>query len=246
MTELDYDRLATEYARHRRPYPGLVEFLAEFAGLGGDSTVLEMGCGTANHLAALQRLTGARALGVDPYPEMLKAAATHEAELELRTGRAEEMALLDLPEASLDLVFSVDVIHYVREPRRYFEGALRALKPGGVLCTATDSEEIIRSRVPVARYFPSTVEVELGRHHAIDVLRAEARAAGFTDGGSRVFESTYELTDATKYREKAFSSLHLIPDEEFESGVAALTAELARGPIRANNRTCAVLARRPG
>ncbi|WP_159395428.1 class I SAM-dependent methyltransferase [Streptomyces albireticuli] len=245
MTALDYNQLAAEYARHRRPYPGLVEFLAELAGVNGDSNVLEMGCGTANHLAALQRLTGARALGVDPFPEMLKAAAGHEAELELRTGRAEEIDGLGLPEASFDLIFSVDMIHYVREPARYFEGALRALKPGGVLCTATDSEEIIRTRVPVARYFPSTVEVELGRHHAIDDLLAALRSAGFTDGRRRVFESTYELTDVTKYREKAFSSLHLIPDEEFESGVTALAARLAEGPILANNRTCAVLARRP-
>ncbi|MBB5122270.1 class I SAM-dependent methyltransferase [Streptomyces eurocidicus] len=245
MTALDYNQLAAEYARHRRPYPGLVEFLAELAGVDGDSAVLEMGCGTANHLAALQRLTGARALGVDPFPEMLKAAAGHEAELELRTGRAEDIDALDLPEASFDLIFSVDMIHYVREPHRYFEGALRALKPGGVLCTATDSEEIIRTRVPVAEYFPSTVDVELGRHHAIEDLLGELRAAGFTDGQRRVFESTYELTDVTKYREKAFSSLHLIPDEEFTSGVAALTARLAEGPLLANNRTCAVLARRP-
>jgi SAM-dependent methyltransferase len=245
VTALDYNQLVSEYARHRRPYPGLVEYLAEFAEIDSDSVVLEMGCGTANHLAALQQLTGARALGVDPFPAMLKAGESHRAVLELRTGRAEEIDRLDLPEGSLDLIFSVDMIHYVREPSRYFAGAFRALKPGGVLCTATDSEWIIRNRIPVARYFPATVEVELARHHPIEALLRDLGTAGFTDRQQRVFESTYELTDATKYREKAFSSLHLIPQDEFEAGVTALTAELAKGPIRANNRTCAVLARRP-
>ncbi len=245
MTALDYDELAAEYARHRRPYPGLVEFLAEFAGIGAGTPVLEMGCGTANHLAALQRLTGATAIGVDPFPQMLKAAAGHRAELDLRTGRAEETAALGLPEGSFDLVFSVDMIHYVREPARYFAGALALLKPGGVLCTATDSEWIIRNRVPVARYFPSTVEVELARHHPIGTLLAELERTGYTGGQQRLFESTYELTDPAKYREKAFSSLHLIPEKEFTAGLAALTGALAAGPMQANNRTCAVLARRP-
>ncbi|MFG2222723.1 methyltransferase domain-containing protein [Streptomyces sp. NPDC048644] len=245
MNSLDYNQLAAEYARHRRPYPQLVEFLAESAGIGASSRAMEMGCGTANHLARLQQLTGCGALGVDPFDDMLKVAASHEADLELRVGRAEEIAALDLPEASLDLIFSVDMIHYVREPARYFAGAFKALKPGGVLCTATDSEWIIRNRIPVAQHFPATIKVELERHHPIDALLTALDDAGFVEGQQRLFESAYELTDATKYREKAFSSLHLISAEAFETGLASLTAELARGPIAANNRTCAVLARRP-
>ena len=58
MTTLDYDSLAAEYARHRRTYPGLVEHIVDHAGLDGDSVVLEVGCGTANHLAAISQATG--------------------------------------------------------------------------------------------------------------------------------------------------------------------------------------------
>ena len=37
------------------------------------------------------------------------------------------------------------------------------VKPGGALCLAADSENIIRSREPLSIYWPETVEAELAR-----------------------------------------------------------------------------------
>ncbi|MCT2594017.1 methyltransferase domain-containing protein [Streptomyces sp. N2-109] len=242
MTTVDYDQHAAEYARHRRPYSGLVEHLIEYAGLTSSSRVLEVGCGTANHLAGVQQETGSRAVGVDPSAEMLHAAADHPAELELLRGRAEE---LDFPEESFDLIFSIDVIHHLPDPGPYFSRAFRALKPGGLLCTATDSEWIIRNRVPVARYFPATVDAELARYHPVPALAASQRAAGFSTEHERVLESFYELTDAASYSQKAFSVLHLISEQDFEEGLTALRADLEKGPIEANMRICALWSRKP-
>jgi ubiquinone/menaquinone biosynthesis C-methylase UbiE len=243
MTKLDYDAMAAEYARHRRPYPGLVEDLVERARLTADSRVLEVGCGTANHLAAVKRATGAHCVGVDASPGMLAQAATHGVELDLRVGRAEE---LPLPDAGFDLVFSVDVVHHVREPAAYFRSALRVLRPGGLLCTATDSEWVIRNRYPMAHFFPGTVDVELARYHPVPVLTELAERAGFVPEGERLFESTYPLTDISRFEEKAFSCLHLISAEEFSAGLSALRDAVAAGPVRANLRICGLWARRPG
>jgi SAM-dependent methyltransferase len=243
MSRLDYNDLAAGYARHRRPYPGLVEHMVSRAGIGAGSRVLEVGCGTANHLAGIRQATGADCVGIDPSEGMLAKAAAHGAGLELRTGHAED---LDFPPASFDFVFSVDVIHHVGEPARYFRSAFAVLKPGGKLCTATDSEWVIRNRVPLARYFPATVAVELARYHPVQTLTDLAAQAGFVPGGERLFESTYPLTDISRFAEKAFSSLHLIPAQEFEAGLAALRADVARGPVEANLRICALWADRPG
>lgn len=242
MTKLDYDAMAAEYARHRRPYPGLVEDLVDRAKLTADSRVLEVGCGTANHLAAVKRATGAHCAGVDSSEGMLSQAATHRVELDLRVGRAED---LDFPDASFDLVFSVDVVHHVREPAAYFRSAWRVLRPGGLLCTATDSEWVIRNRYPMAHFFPGTVDVELARYHPVPVLTRLAAQAGFVPEGERLFESTYPLSDISKFEEKAFSCLHLISGEEFASGLAALRSAVAAGPIEANLRICGLWARRP-
>ena len=64
-------------------------------------------------------------------------------------------------------------------PRTDYEaGAAQALKPGGRLCTVTDSESIIRGRLPLAEYVPETVAVEFDRYPPIPTLRAEMTEAG--------------------------------------------------------------------
>lgn len=242
MTTIDYDRLATDYARHRRTYPGLVEHILDRSAVNGDGTVLEVGCGTANHLAAVFRATGARCVGLEPSAEMLHRAAEHPGILDLRQGTAEEM---DFPDQTFDLIMSVDAVHYIREPLRYFRRVFAALKPGGLVVTVTDSEWVIRNRVPVARYFPATVDAEFSRYHPIPALAGDMALAGFGELYERVIESEYELSEATRFRDRSYSCLHLISDAEFEAGLARLEADLANGPIRANLRSLALWGRRP-
>jgi ubiquinone/menaquinone biosynthesis C-methylase UbiE len=242
VTTLDYDHLAAEYARHRRTYPGLVEHIVRRAGVTADSAVLEVGCGTANHLAAVRRDTGARCHGLEPSEQMLQVAATHPEDLELRQGYAEE---LSFPDRSFDLIMSVDMIHYVREPRRYFDRAFAALRPGGHFVTVTDSDWLIRNRVPVARYFPATIDVELARYHPVPALAGHLATAGFEDLYEQVVESAYTLHEPTRFEDKSYSCLHLIPDADFEAGIAALRSDLAAGPIEANLRCVALWGRRP-
>lgn len=242
MTTVDYNEIATEYAKHRRTYPGLVQHIVSTAGVTGRSAVLEVGCGTANHLAAIRHATGARCVGVDPSEQMLRRAGGHSEELELRQGTAEE---LDVPAQAFDLVISVDMIHYVRHPRRYFERAFAALKPGGHIVTVTDSDWIIRNRMPMAHYFPATVDVEFTRYHPIPALAGDLALAGFDTLHERVVESAYTLREADRFRDRSYSCLHLISDEDFQAGITALEADLARGPVQANLRSLALWGGRP-
>lgn len=243
MTALDYDHLATEYARHRRTYPGLIEHILQRAPLTEQSTVLEAGCGTANHLAAVRRATGASCIGIEPSEQMLRQAAEHPEQLDLRQGNAEQ---LDVPQQAFDLIMSIDMIHHLREPRRYFQGAFAALKPGGLLVTVTDSDWVIRNRTPLAQYFPETVDAEFTRYHPIPALAGYLAVIGYEELYERVIESSYELHEATPFQDKSYSCLHLISDAEFAAGIAALEADLAAGPIHANLRSLALWGRRPG
>ena len=243
MTTLDYDDLAAEYARHRRVYPGLVEHVLERAPLRRDSTVLEVGCGTANHLTAIKLATGARCVGIDPSTEMLALAASQPADLELRTGAAEDG--LARPGEAFDLILSVDVIHYVREPARYFARGFRALEPGGWLCTVTDSEYVIRNRQPMVTYFPATAEVDLARYHPVPALMEQLVAAGFDGLDERLIESDYSVTEPSRFEDRSYSSLHLISDDDFARGIERMRADLARGPIVGVLRSSVLWGRRP-
>jgi len=232
MTRLDYDihKMAADYAANRKIHPGVLEQLIEVGGLGPGSRVLEVGIGTGNYAAAIQTLTGASVSGIDPSEDMLTHAATQDAPLDLHHGRAEE---LPFPDGSFDLVYSVDVIHHVGDRPAYFREAARVLSPGGKLCTVTDSEEDIARRVPLSSHFPETVPVELARYPSLGTLAQEMMLAGFGAIHEGHAERVYDLVDISGYRNRAYSSLHLIDEAAHRRGVERLEADLANGPVRA-------------
>jgi SAM-dependent methyltransferase len=230
---IDYDRFAAEYARNRRIQPEVFRALVTGAGIGATSRVLEVGCGTGNYITALQGLTGCACRGLDPSEEMLARARARSEAVPFQAGRAEA---LPFPDASFDLVFSVDAIHHVDNRSQAFREAFRVLCPGGKVCTATDSDWIIRNRQPLATYFPDTVGVDLGRYPSLAELRDGMAVAGFVDVAEQQVEFAYQVTDARPYRERAFSCLRLIPEEAFRAGLQRLEQDLRAGPVAGVSR----------
>jgi ubiquinone/menaquinone biosynthesis C-methylase UbiE len=228
--KLDYNSLAQEYARHRQILPEVLQNLAEAGRLGPESMVLDVGCGTGNYAAALIETIHCSCWGLDPSEQMLTRARERIPSAHVQVGKAEQ---LDFSAESFDLVFSVDVIHHVNDRPAFFREAYRVLKKGGQICTVTDSEDIIHRRRPLSNYFPETVEVELQRYPRILDLRTMMVSAGFSDLREVVAEREYELRDVQKYREKAFSSLHLISPEAFERGLQRLENDVKTQPIPA-------------
>jgi hypothetical protein len=107
------------------------------------------------------------------------------------------------------------------------------LAPGGRNCTATDSEDDILRRRPLSSHFPETIPHELDRYPSIGTLRAGMAAAGFGEIHTTHVELEYELSDLQPYRDRAYSSLHLISGEAVERGIARLESELESGPVPA-------------
>jgi ubiquinone/menaquinone biosynthesis C-methylase UbiE len=224
---MDYNLLAEDYARHRAVHPLVLKGLAEEGSIKRESRVLEVGCGTGNYILALQDSTGCTAWGIDPSEGML-AKTGRAGAVQFRQGLAEK---LDFPEAIFDLVFSVDVIHHVSGRAAFIREAFRVLQPGGKLCTVTDSEWIIRNRRPLSVYFPETVEMELQRYPKIADLRSLMEGAGFGGLDEETVEFAYERTEIEGFRARAYSSLHLIPEEAFQRGLRRLEQDLRAGPI---------------
>ena len=223
---IDYDRIASEYDRHRRVNPEVLRRLT--AGLGPTAKVLEVGCGTGNYLIAIRELVGCSCWGIDPSMEMLAQARARSGQVQLLQGKAEQ---LEFPDGQFDFVFSVNVIHHVGDRGRSFREAWRMLRHGGRTCAATDSEQDIRRRRPLAVYFPETVEVDLARYPRIQELRAGMQEAGFAHVAEEMVEFAYEIRDIGSFRDKAFSCLRLIPDEAFRRGIERMEKDLLTGPI---------------
>ncbi len=227
MQALDYDKMASTYARHRIANKSVLDELRRKWVSSSESRVLEVGCGTGLHLRALVEATCCKGWGIDLSRKMLHYAVDSD-DIHFIEGSVEE---LHFETGFLDLVFSVNVVHHVTNMRDYFLEALRVLKTDGLICTATDSEKMIRSRKPLAQYWPGTIDAELRRYSSIELLRQQMTDAGFVDLEEHATHWTFEVSDTKPYREKAFSCLHLISDEEFMEGLRHLETDLKAGPV---------------
>jgi ubiquinone/menaquinone biosynthesis C-methylase UbiE len=227
-TPIDYDQLAREYAQHRKVHPKVLRELILESGIHSGSSVLEVGCGTGNYIAAVECAVGCSCWGIDPSTEMLAEASQRTGGVTFLAGTAER---LEFPADFFDVVFSVDVIHHLEDIASHFHQMERVLKPGGRVCTVTDSEWIIRHRTPLAAYFPETVDVDLARYPSSDQLCEAMWAAGLVEQAEHLVEFPYQLTDAQAYRDRAFSSLHLIAEEAWRCGLERMEEDLRAGPV---------------
>jgi SAM-dependent methyltransferase len=119
-------------------------------------TVLDLGCGTGETLIPLIK-RGARVIGIDISPELIDLARRRVASyglenqnVEVRVGSAYETGL---PNESVDVVFSIALLHHLDLPKARAE-IFRVLRPGGLFIL----REPIRFSRTIARLrklFPS-------------------------------------------------------------------------------------------
>ena len=238
---MNYDLVAEAFARQRGASQLVVDELARHGEIGPTTRVLEIGCGTAAQLARLVEVTGCAGWGVEPSPEMRRHAAA-DPRFEIRAGQAEE---LPFPDGFFDLAFSVNVIHHVAGRAAYCAEAFRVLRPGGLLCTVTDSPAMIRRRIPLTSYWPASAAGDLLRYPTLETLIDLMAAAGFVDIACHELQAPFQVADAAPYREKAFSCLHLVPEDEFRTGIARLEGDLQAGPVMGVEEHACLWGRRP-
>ena len=123
-------------------------------------TILDLGCGAGRDVYALAKLVGptGRVIGVDMTPEQLAVARKHEAwhaerfgydapNTQFIEGYLEDLASLDIPKGSVDVIISNCVINLCMDKPAVLSAAYDLLKPGGELYFA---DVYADRRVPAA------------------------------------------------------------------------------------------------
>ncbi|MGH9201031.1 MAG: class I SAM-dependent methyltransferase [Vicinamibacterales bacterium] len=162
------------------------EALADLMRLLGDHprsypTILDIGCGAGRAWRLLdETFSPSLLVGVDPDPTMLTRAAKEigrcRCRVDLRKGCA---ASLDLPAASVDLIFCHQTFHHLPDPEQAACEFHRVLRPGGVLLFAESCAPFIRS-LPVRLLFRHPMYAQRTANEYLRLLRSTGFE--FTDG----------------------------------------------------------------
>lgn len=223
----DFGPLASRYDELREAgelWDKTVELLVGEGDLRG-RRVLDVGCGTGRLAAALAERYGCKVWGVDRSPEMLEVArARVPPGVGLKVGEAEDLPFRDswFERATMTLVF-----HHL-DPDRAIPELRRVLVPGGILAFLTMNPAFFASYY-LNRYFPSILEIDRARFKPPEELEAMLVAGGFPS--VRIVSHRQERrldreTALTKIRGRHISTFQLIPDEEYEAGLARAEREL--------------------
>lgn len=185
------------------------------------STVLDVGAGTGRFSGLFGRRVGCSVVAVEPAGAMRsRGAARRQASVAWVAGRAESLPVRD---GAVDVVWLACVVHYLDLDAAGREFA-RVLRRGGqVLVRGTFPERF--DDVEWLRWFPAARALDEGRMPTVSRLEEAWRRCGLYLAERRLVQhlaaaSLEDLAERLSYR--SISTLELIPDAEFETGMTAL------------------------
>ena len=131
------------------------------AGLTEGMKALDVGCGPGIISCLMAKMVGnnGEVLGVDASDDLLATANTigKTSDLQNITFQKADVFALDIPENSIDFIYSRLVFQHLHDPQAAMEQLLRVLKPGGILCIA-DIDDDWLSIEPEPEAFKSLIK----------------------------------------------------------------------------------------
>lgn len=226
-----FDALAPDYDRLRPAGEGWQEVAGRALGaLEGATRLLDVGCGTGRFAVLAAERLGARVWGVDVSAEMLREAKSRPGAGGVGWRQADATSL-PFKDGWFDAVHSHLVLHLVDDVRAAAGEMARVLQPGGRVAVGTFAPEHFREFF-LNSYFPSIPEVDLARFPDPERLCDELGVAGFSGAAVERFDQPVTAAAADvldRVRGRYISTLRLLGDDEYASGLARLEADVAAG-----------------
>jgi ubiquinone/menaquinone biosynthesis C-methylase UbiE len=219
---VNYDLLAQKLSGQTFDTPVFIQHVLDVASLNASSLVLDLGCGSGYIARAICQSSGAMVIGLDKSLPMLNIASRH---VQVIAGDAERIPVRP---NSFDCVVAAFLVHVLRDLRKVIEEAFKVLR-GGPLIILTASEKDLERRYS-NRYFPSLLRIDRRRYPPISVLHRILVKTGFSNiAVNSLLLDWVHLNDSyvVKHHQKRWSSLVLLPDDEFQMGIEQMRREIA-------------------
>lgn len=229
-----FDALAPDYDRLRPAGDGWAELADRALGaLQGSRRLLDLGCGTGRFAVLAADRLGARVWAVDRSAEMLREARARPGAARVGWKEA-DAANLPFKDGWFDAVHSHLVLHLVGDLPAVVSEIHRVLAPGGRVVIGTFAGEHFR-KFFLNRYFPSIPAIDFARFPEPGALCAQLAVAGFQDAAVERLDQpvSAEAGDVLeRVRGRYISTLRLLDEDEYRSGLARLEADVASGRDR--------------
>ncbi|GMW02891.1 MAG: hypothetical protein AMXMBFR84_40270 [Candidatus Hydrogenedentota bacterium] len=225
---IDYDRVSESYDVHRTGAGPYLDVLVEIAAASGSQVVLEAGAGTGSVAAAFERRHPCRMLALDRSKGMCRRNRVKHPHLPIVIADA---CTLPMRDASVDMIYSVFMLHHLSDLTPFFSECTRVLRRGA-LAVVTSPYSFLESH-PMNHYFPSFARVDKARFQSEESVHAAFSAAGFQRLKGIIVKSEpcpIDKAYVNKVADKFISTYALLPAGEFERGLADLRRDVeARG-----------------
>jgi SAM-dependent methyltransferase len=225
---IDYDKVSKIYDNVRVGDPEMVHQILQGVNLNRDSLVLDVGCGTGNNTILFTKATNAKVTGLDISYGMLEKASEKDKQIPLVQSPADA---LPFASETFQFVFMTEVIHHLPDPGSSIQDIHRVLGTDGSLCVVTQSHKQIDGRM-TSRFFPASARVDKERYPDTDVIEEFMLKSGFDRTSPKEYQfRPTQLGEEylNTARNRGYSMLHKISQEDYEHGLQALEAAFASG-----------------
>jgi ubiquinone/menaquinone biosynthesis C-methylase UbiE len=223
-TQVDYAGISKIYDNYRSYPDGLIKRIIELGRISQEKKVLDLGCGTGNVASQLRKTINADIIGVDASFPMLKVARDKSLEVICADIDNRQLPFRD---GSFNTIIGAYVIHQIKNLTFMLSECYRVLHRG-VLILLTSSHKQIENQHPIIKkFFPSYVDIDKGRFPDIHQIDKLLNSLGFKDIQHQevtVENIPIDYEYLQKVKSKYVSTYHLMPQSEFENGIAQLEA----------------------
>jgi len=222
--EVNYADISKTYDSYRFYPDGLIKKIIELGRISQGKKVLDLGCGTGNVAWQIKNKIDADLIGVDASLAMLKVAKDKSLEVICTDIDNQQLPFRD---SSFDTIIGAYVIHQIKNLNFMLSECHRVLRDG-VLLLLTSSHKQIEEQHPIIKdFFPSYIDIDKSRFpdiHQIDYLLNSLAFEDIQHEEVTVANIPIDYEYLQKVKNKYVSTYQLMPESEFENGIAKLEA----------------------
>jgi ubiquinone/menaquinone biosynthesis C-methylase UbiE len=230
--QVDYDSISRIYDVGRVAKPDMVKKLIRLLQVDKNSHLLDLGCGTGNYTAELQKAAKS-VVGIDISKGMIDQAKAKFPEMKFICG---DVSDLPFDSEAFDGAFSIQVLHHVKKREIFLKETHRVLRQGGYIAIDSCSHKQMRA-CWYYHYFPQGLEKDLTRIPDSEQIISMLEKAGFSDIGIEIsyVDVAIDHDVPKRYLDKNYrnsiSTFSLLSEKEIRDGCEKIKSDIASGDI---------------